>query len=116
LRDVDGNLIFLGSYYAKYPYPPNPLYAATKFWTRGFALSLQGQVGDDGVAVTVINPSEVRTEWGADYRNEASKDRYEPGTVPEPEHIADAIHSAASQPAPNTMAEVDIFRCTKFGE
>lgn len=65
LRETDGTAVFVVSFTGQYPRSSNLVYAATKRWTRGFAHSLQGQVGGDGVAVSVIDPSEVRTEFGS---------------------------------------------------
>lgn len=116
LRKTHGNLIFLGSFYGKHPFPSNPLYAATKWWIRGFALSLQGQVGKDNIAITVVHPSEVRTEWGANYQEAPSKDRYEAGTVTEPEDVADVILVAVKQEPPNTITEIDVVRRDKLSD
>ena len=60
LRERGGHLVFLGSFAGQYPRPFNPVYAASKWWVRGFAASVSAQVGD-AVGVTVINPSEVRS-------------------------------------------------------
>jgi NADP-dependent 3-hydroxy acid dehydrogenase YdfG len=116
LRDSEGVLVFVGSFAGHYPRPGAPVYAATKWWTRGFALSLAGQIGDDDVAVTVVNPSEVRTEFGKDFREEEelSKERYEPREVTEPEDVAEAIAFAAREESPNAVAELDLYRRDKF--
>jgi NADP-dependent 3-hydroxy acid dehydrogenase YdfG len=113
LRDSAGNLVFMGSFSGQYPRPYNPVYAATKWWTRGFALSLQGAVGDDGIGVTVINPTEVRTEFGSE-TDDPLKDRFEPGEVTEPAEIAAAVVFAANQEPPNTVVELDLYRRDKF--
>jgi NADP-dependent 3-hydroxy acid dehydrogenase YdfG len=113
LRESSGNLIFLGSFSGQYPRPHNPVYAATKWWTRGFALSLEGVVGDDDVAVTVVNPTEVRTEFGSE-TDDPLKERFEPGEVTEPAEIAEAIVFAAKQRPPNTVSEIDLYRRDKF--
>jgi len=89
------------------------VYAATKWWVRGFALSLEGAVGDDGVAVTVVNPTEVRTEFGSE-TDDPLAERYDPGEVTEPEDVADAIAFAAAQRPPNTVSELDLYRRDKF--
>ncbi|WP_458190282.1 SDR family oxidoreductase [Haladaptatus sp. NG-WS-4] len=112
LRESAGNLIFVGSFAGQYPRPFNPVYAATKWWVRGFAHSLEGQVGADGVAITVVNPSEVRTEFGSDY-GESFAERFEPGSVTEPEEVAGAIAFAARQEI-STISELDIYRRDKF--
>ncbi|GAB3324072.1 SDR family oxidoreductase [Haloplanus rallus] len=113
LRASDGNLIFLGSFSGQHPRPYNPVYAATKWWVRGFALSLEGAVGDDGVAVTVVNPTEVRTEFGSE-TDDPLAERYDPGEVTEPADVADAIAFAAAQRPPNTVSELDLYRRDKF--
>lgn len=113
LRESSGNVIFLGSFSGQFPRPYNPVYAATKWWTRGFALSLEGAVGDDNVGVTVVNPTEVRTEFGSEM-DDPLKERFESGEVTEPEEIADAIVFAASQQPPNTVSELDLYRRNKL--
>lgn len=111
LRTSNGHLVFIGSYAGQYPRPFNPVYAATKWWTRGFAKSVSAEVGADGVAVSVINPSEVRTE--IEVAGERFDDRFDPGEVTEPEEVAEAVVFAARQP--NSMvSELDLFRRDKF--
>jgi NADP-dependent 3-hydroxy acid dehydrogenase YdfG len=116
LRASAGTLVFVASFAGKYPRPGSPVYAATKWWTRGFALSLAGQVGDDDVAVTVVNPSEVRTEFGKEFReeDELAKEVFDPAEVTNPEDVADAIAYAARAEPPNAVAELDLFRRDKF--
>jgi NADP-dependent 3-hydroxy acid dehydrogenase YdfG len=116
LRESTGVLVFVGSFAGQYPRPAAPVYAASKWWTRGFALSLAAQVGDQDVAVTVVNPTEVRTEFGKDFREEGelSKERYEPGEVTEPEDVAEGIAFAARQEPPNAVTELDLYRRDKF--
>jgi len=113
LKASAGNLVFLGSFSGQHPRPYNPVYAATKWWTRGFALSLEGAVGDDGVAVSVVNPTEVRTEFGSE-TDDPLKDRFEPGEVTEPADVAEAIAFAATQRPPNTVSELNLYRRDKF--
>ncbi|QLD89303.1 SDR family oxidoreductase [Natronomonas salina] len=112
LRESGGTLIFVGSFAGKYPRPFNPVYAASKWWTRGFAQSVSAQVGDDDVGVTVVNPSEVRTEFGSEY-GESFEERFDEGEVTEPEEIAEAIRYAAGQ-SPSMAAEIDLYRRDKF--
>lgn len=61
LRKSKGTLVFLGSFSGQYPRLHNPIYVATKWWTRGFALSLEDSIGPDDIAMTVVNPTGVRT-------------------------------------------------------
>ena len=114
LRETNGTAIFVASYAGKNPSPGAPLYAATKWWTRGFAKSLAGQVGTDDIAVSIVNPSEVRTEFGKEFREQTSKERYERDEVTGPRAVADAITFAARQETPNTVSELDLYRRDKF--
>lgn len=118
LRESAGILVFVGSFAGHYPRPGSPVYAATKWWTRGFALSLAGHVGDDDVGVTVVNPSQVRTEFGARFRadSELSKAQYDPGEITEPEDVAEAIVFAARQKSPNVVTELDLFHRDRLTE
>lgn len=113
LKESAGNLIFMGSFAGQYPRPGAEVYAATKWWIRGFAHSLEGSVGTEGVAVTVINPTEVRTEFGSE-GGSTMADRFEQGEVTSPDAIADAVVFAASQEVPNTTSEIDLYRRDKF--
>ena len=109
LVESQGNLVFVGSFAGQYPRPFNPVYAATKWWTRGFALSVAGQVGDDGVGVTVVNPAAVRTEFTIDgLVDERFEDRYDPGEAVEPGEVADAI-AFAVHTDPSTVTELDLY-------
>ncbi|GAA0313395.1 SDR family oxidoreductase [Halarchaeum salinum] len=113
LKESAGNLLFLGSMAGQYPRPGAPVYAATKWWTRGLALSLQGSAGNEGVGVTVINPTEVRTEFASE-DGEKFAEAIEPGDAAEPADVARAIAFAAEQEDPNVVQELDLFRRDKF--
>jgi NADP-dependent 3-hydroxy acid dehydrogenase YdfG len=111
LRESGGTLIFIGSYAGQYPRSYNPAYAATKWWARGFAQSVAAQTGGE-IAVTTINPSEVRTEIAAQ-TGKSFKERFEEGEAVEPEEVADAVVFAARQD--NAMvSELDLYRRDKF--
>lgn len=113
LVESEGNLVYIGSFAGQYPRPFNPVYAATKWWTRGFAKSVMAEAGPEGVAVSIINPSEVRTEFGSE-DGEPFKERFEEGSVTEPEEIADAVAFAASREY-STVGEMDLYRRDKYG-
>ena len=114
LTERDGHLIFVGSFAGQYPRPSTPVYAATKWWVRGFAKSVAAQVGDDGVAVTVVNPSEVRTEFETT-EGETMDELFDESEVTEPAEVADAIAFAATRDR-STVAELDLFRRDKFAD
>jgi len=115
LRESSGALVYVGSFAGKYPRPGQPLYAASKWWTQGFALSLAGDVGLDDVAVTVLNPTEVSTEIGIQDGRPAHE-RFEDRPAAEPEDVAEAIAFAAGQEPPNAVAELGFYRRDKFDE
>ena len=112
LRETEGNLVVVGSFAGQYPRPGNPIYAATKWWVRGFAHSLEGQVGAEGVGVSVVNPTEVRTEFGNE-EGAPFQERFEPGEMTDPAEVADAIAFAAAQDR-STVHEIDLYRRDKF--
>jgi NADP-dependent 3-hydroxy acid dehydrogenase YdfG len=108
LRESRGNLVFIGSSAGKLPRPGAPVYSASKWWTRGFALSVEGHAGQDGVGVTLVNPTAVRTQmW---------RDELEPGEAAEPEEVAAVVAFAAAQEAHTTLSEVDLFRRDMLGK
>ena len=112
VREREGHLIFVGSFAGQYPRSFNPVYAASKWWVRGFAKSVAAQVGDDGVGVTVVNPAEVRSEFeSTDGRTFAEV--FEEGEASEPSEVAEAIVFAATREG-STISEIDINRRDKF--
>ncbi|SFB82170.1 hypothetical protein SAMN05444422_102208 [Halobiforma haloterrestris] len=114
VRERDGHLIFVGSFAGQYPRSFNPVYAASKWWVRGFAKSVAAQVGDDDVGVTIVNPAEVRSEFETT-DGKTFAEHFETGEASEPEEVADAIVFAASQEG-SSVSELDINRRDKFAD
>lgn len=114
LRASSGHIVFVGSIAANYPAPKFPVYAASKWWVRGFALSVAGDLGTDDVATTVVHPTSVRTDIGTEARPESLKETYNPGEVPEPEDVASAIVFAVTRRSPNTVSELDLYCRDQF--
>lgn len=108
LRESKGNLVFVGSSAGKYPRPGNPVYAGTKWWLRGFARSVEAHAGADGVAVSLVNPTAVRTD--------AWKDTLGPGEAAEPEEIAEVVVFVCTRSGHTTISEVDVFRRDMLGK
>lgn len=115
LRESQGTLVFVGSFTGKYPSSYTPVYAASKSWVRMFAKSVDAYVGDDGVAVTVVNPAETRTELGGDDTGTTQEERYDPGEASEPEELAEAIAFAAALDV-STVSELDLFRPKRLSD
>lgn len=114
LRKTSGNLIFMSSIAGQYPRPATPLYAATKWWIRGFALSIEGMVAEDGVGVTIVNPAEVRT--GIEVLGKQMDERFDKGEISEPEEVAEAVAFAARQQGNSTITELDLYWRGKIGQ
>ena len=114
VREREGHLIFLGSFAGQYPRSYNAVYAASKWWTRGFAKSVAAQVGDDGVGVTVVNPGAVRTEFEAT-DGRTFEEVFEEGEASEPDEVADAIAFAATREG-SSVSEIDINNRGKFAD
>jgi short-subunit dehydrogenase len=81
-----GSLIFVASVAAHIPV--DPLYSATKFGVRGFALSLRRELANTGVSVSVVSPGFVRTPMNRHMRM----------PMPGPELVAGAIADLAVHP------------------
>jgi len=114
LRESDGTLVFVGSFAGKHPRPHGPVYAATKWWTQGFALSLSGQLGEDGVAVSLVNPAGVTTEFGKEYREQTNAELLDSDEVLTPEEVAEGIAYAARVESPNAVSELNLYNRDKF--
>ncbi len=112
VRDSGGHLIFIGSFVGQYPLSFNPIYVGSKWWVRGFAKSVAGQVGDDGVGVTVINPAEVRSEFPR-FDGSTYAEAFDEGEASEPEEVAEAVAFAATREG-SVASEIDLYRRDKF--
>lgn len=110
LRETDGTLVFVGSYKGKYPSTSTPVYAASKWWLRGFAQSVAGRVGSDGVAVSLVNPTGVTTSFGRDTRGQPNSDLLDAEEALTATDVAEAIVTAIGQDSPGAITELDLFR------
>lgn len=107
LREAEGTLVFVGSDSAKHPDPHLAAYAATKWWTRGLALSLEAREGQNGVGVSVVHPGDTLTDIEVDGRPYSAV--ADPETVLAPEEVARAIAFVASQEPSSVVAELDLY-------
>jgi NADP-dependent 3-hydroxy acid dehydrogenase YdfG len=110
LRDGGGTLVYVGSFKGKYPSPSTPIYAASKWWLRGFAASMAGRLGPDGVGVSLVNPSGVTTEFGSQFREQTNDTVLDEESTLDAEDVADAIVYVATQEPPATVSELDLNR------
>ncbi len=110
LRETDGTLVFVGSYKGKYPSTSTPVYAASKWWLRGFAQSVAGRLGSDGVAVSLVNPTGVTTDFGRDTREQTNVELLDAEDALTASDVAKTIVTAVDQDAPGAITELDLFR------
>ncbi|MFP4000371.1 MAG: SDR family oxidoreductase [Thermoplasmata archaeon] len=115
LKKSKGNLVFIGSFDANHPRSYNVLYPATKWWINAFAHSIESVVGKSGVGVSLINPSEVRTDIESE-EGEKYKDKYDSDEILEPEEVADAVLFAVAQDKTTTASEINLYRRDKMSE
>lgn len=111
LRKSKGTLIFVGSAAANGPRPNLPIYAATKWWLSGFARSIEAEAGADGVSVSLINPSEVKTSIGADEKLHGDKNEE---NILLPRDVAEAILFIASRADPASVSGLNLYRQDKL--
>lgn len=114
LRVSGGNIVFIGSFAGQFPFPANPVYAGTKAWVRHFAHSIEARFGDEGVAVSVINPGGVRTAFEVNGVTQA--DRYAAGEAPEAEEIAESVIFACRRTRAATVHEINLYRRNQLAE
>lgn len=114
LMESGGNLIFIGSLAGCYPRPYNPVYAASKWWIRGFAHSVEASVGSNDVGVSVINPSAVRTKLGAK-EGQSWRERFSRDEASRPEEVAEAVTYAARY-SHSTVSEINMHTRGKLGD
>ncbi len=114
IKRSQGNIVFIGSFDSDHPRSFNPIYAASKWWVKGFAHSIEAVYGKQ-ISVSLINPSEVRTdipdEDGVPYKN-----RYKEGEMLEPEEVAEAVIFALKRSKNATVSQLNLFRRDKLTE
>ncbi|MFO8110470.1 MAG: SDR family oxidoreductase [Thermoplasmata archaeon] len=115
IRESKGNIVFVGSFDSNHPRSFNPIYAASKWWVKGFAHSIEAIYGKDGVAVTLVNPSEVRTEIPSE-EGIAYRDKFRKGEVLEPEEVAETVVFALKRSKNTTLSQLNIYRRNKLSD
>ena len=83
------------------------MYAASKRYMRGFAHSVEAHAGQEGAALTLINPTAIRTQMWAD--------ELVLGKAAESEEVTAQVVNAATQPSHTTLSEIDLFRRNMLG-
>jgi NADP-dependent 3-hydroxy acid dehydrogenase YdfG len=81
-----GAIIFVGSLSGRVAM--EPVYSATKYGLRGFALGLRRQLAGSGVSVSLVSPGNIRTDMT----------RHVEGRLPEPHVVAETICGLVRRP------------------
>lgn len=113
IKESKGNIVFIGSFDSNHPRSFNPIYASSKWWVKGFAHSIEAIFGKDGVAVTLVNPSEVRTEIPSE-DGTLYKDKFNEGEMLEPEEVAETVLFALKRTKNATVSQLDLYRRDKL--
>lgn len=114
LRKSEGRLVFVGSAAANGPRPALPVYAATKWWLRGFARSIETLAGDDGVTVSLLNPSEVATNIGSDDGDDESlHEKRDEDEILSSTDVAEAVVFMVTRRPHVAVSELDLYRQDK---
>ncbi len=109
LRDSAGQVVLVGSYLGSHPSAATPVYAASKWWLRGFARSLAARYGE-AVGVSVVNPAAVRSEFGRGTRDRTNAERYGEDEALSAAQVAESVVFCLRQTPPATVAELDLYR------
>ena len=100
------SIVFIGSADSLSPSPLRAVYAGTKSWLRNFALSLQGELYEKNVMVTIINPSKTNTKMA----NFKDSDHI----ILEPSEIAECVLFAIQHTGKGVIQEINLFRPNKW--
>lgn len=101
LKQHGGALINIGSEASEAPAPVLGMYVASKHAVRGFTASLRIEVEEVdkmAVAVTLIEPPGIDTPFDEHARNYSPQAADLPGSLLDPQEVADAILDAAVNP------------------
>jgi NADP-dependent 3-hydroxy acid dehydrogenase YdfG len=109
LKETSGRMILINSANALSPTPGLSVYAASKSWARQFLLSLQGELYQYGIRMTVVNLSRVDTSLGRSERLNKTT-----GTLLSPIDIAKTVCKIVSLDIDAVIQEVNVFRQDKW--
>jgi len=98
LRARQGRIAVMSSVAGFAPLSLRSAYATSKHALHGFFDTLRAELVDDGVSVTVVCPSFVKTDIEAHMLGDHSQigSRQTTGTEADPDDVADAIHVAVA--------------------
>ncbi len=123
LRARQGRIAVMSSVAGFAPLSLRSAYAASKHALHGFFDTLRAELVDDGVSVTVVCPSFVKTNIEAHMLGDHSRirSRRTTGTEADPDDVADAIHAAVaarermSFPTPDARMIFDVATSDPVG-
>lgn len=119
IKRNQGHIINLGSTAGTYPRPGNPIYCASKAFSKQFSLSLRADLKDSAIRITSIEPGTVRdTELALGRVNgdvEKLNQLFDGFNYLLPEDIAESIYWAVSLPSHVNINRIDLMAtCQTF--
>ncbi len=107
-----GHIVNMGSIAGKYSYPGSNVYGSTKAFVNMFSNNLRTDLHGTGLRVTNISPGMLESEF-SDVRfkqdGEKAKAVYAGADPLLPEHVAEAVFWATTQPACVDITEIEIM-------
>ena len=115
-----GHIINIGSTAGTYPRPGNPIYVASKAFTKQFSLALRADLKGLNVRVTSIEPGTVKNTELALGRLGNDRNRlkslYDGYDYLEPEDIAESVFWVTQLPSRVNINRIDLMAtCQTFG-
>ena len=119
IKKNSGHIVNIGSTAGTYPRPGNPLYCASKAFSKQFALSLRADLAATKIRVTSIEPGTVKNTELALGRLAGNYDHlhslYNGYDYLLPEDIAEAVYWAVSLPGRMNINRIDLMaQCQSF--
>lgn len=108
MRDLGGGAIInIGSLRGKSCAPGKAAYSISKFAMRAFSLTLEREMAEEGIRVTLINPGFAQTEL---IHHRIGEECLRPEDLTQPEDIANAVRFALQLSPGAALSELDIGR------
>jgi NAD(P)-dependent dehydrogenase (short-subunit alcohol dehydrogenase family) len=109
LRQRGGAIVAIGSGAAHQGYAGLAAYSAAKFGLRGYLQALAGEVGDDGIKVSLVNPGSIMTRFAGASLAEKRRNQQQGRAYLDPDDVARAVAYVLSQPPGVWTQELNVW-------
>lgn len=109
LKERGGAIVAIGSGAAHQGYAGLAAYSAAKFGLRGYMQALAGEVGDDGIKVSLVNPGSIMTTFAGATIEEKRRQQSEGRAYLDPDDVAQAVAYVLSQPPGVWTQELNVW-------